>query len=189
MVSIIIDYLERAFKHGDNIGIAYVYCSFRQRPSQTFRDLLASVVRQLVQRSLEIPNSVRTAYSQSRNKKIQPSVSELLQFLQVFSAQLSRVFIVVDALDECGSTARESFIAAIYDLQKEHNVNLLATSRYIPDTIAAFEACPTLEIRATMEDVWRYLRSQLSRLPSFVSRNKDLQCEIIAEVSKAVGGM
>ncbi|KAL4779153.1 hypothetical protein BJX76DRAFT_365505 [Aspergillus varians] len=189
MVSMIIDYLEQEFGHLGNIGIAYLYCSFRRRPTQTFRDLLASLVRQLVQRDSEIPECVRKAYSQSRNKKIQPKASELLQFLQVFSAQLPRVFIVVDALDECEGAARDSLLAAVYSLQDEYNVNFLATSRYIPDTIAAFEGCPSLEIRATMEDVWRYLRSQLSRLPSFVSRNKELQCEIIAEVSKAVGGM
>ncbi|RDW79059.1 ankyrin repeat domain-containing protein [Aspergillus mulundensis] len=189
MVSMIIDFLEQKFGRRGNIGIAYLYCSFRQRPTQTFRDLLASLVRQIVQRDHAIPDCVRDAYSQARNKKIQPSVSELLQFLQLFSNQLSRVFIVVDALDECESTVRESLLAAIYSLQDRCNVNFLATSRYIPDTIAAFEGCPSLEIRATMEDVWRYLRSQLSRLPSFVSRNKELQCEIIAEVSKAVGGM
>ncbi|KAL4961712.1 ankyrin repeat domain-containing protein [Aspergillus stella-maris] len=189
MVSMIIDYLEQEFVLLNNIGIAYLYCSFRRRPTQTFRDLLASLVRQLVQRDSSIPDCVRNAYSRSRNKKIQPSVNELLQFLQAMSAQLSRVFIVVDALDECESIARESLLAAIHSLQDQYNVNFLATSRYIPDTIAAFESCPSLEIRATMEDVWRYLRSQLSRLPSFVARNKELQCEIIAEVSKAVGGM
>ncbi|KAL4939348.1 hypothetical protein BDV06DRAFT_225090 [Aspergillus oleicola] len=189
MVSMIIDYLEQEFVLLSNIGIAYLYCSFRRRPTQTFRDLLASLVRQLVQRDSAIPDCVKETYSRSRNRKIQPTVTELLQFLQAMSAQLSRVFIVVDALDECESTARESLLAAIHSLQDRYNVNFLATSRYIPDTIAAFESCPSLEIRATMEDVWRYLRSQLSRLPSFVARNKELQCEIIAEVSKAVGGM
>ncbi|KAL2870702.1 ankyrin repeat domain-containing protein [Aspergillus lucknowensis] len=189
MVSMIIDHLEQRFGNLDSIGVAYLYCSFRLRPTQTFRDLLASLVRQLVQGHASVPECVKEAYAQSRNKKTQPAVNELLEFLQLFSAQLSRVFVVVDALDECEATARESLLAAIYSLQDRYNVNLLATSRYIPDTIAAFESSPSLEIRASMEDVWRYLRSQLSRLPCFVSRNKDLQCEIIAEVSKAVGGM
>ncbi|KAL4903023.1 hypothetical protein BDW74DRAFT_180313 [Aspergillus multicolor] len=154
MVSMIIDYLERKSVHGGNIGIAYLYCSFRQRPTQTFRDLLASLVRQLVQRDQGTPECVRDAYTQARNKKIQLGVSELLQFLQLFSDQLSRVLIVVDALDECESTARESLLAAIYALQDRCNVNFLAMSRYIPGTIAAFEGCPSLKIRATMEDVW-----------------------------------
>jgi len=46
-----------------------------------------------------------------------------------------------------------------------------------------------LKIHASVEDVKRYLDGHMSRLPSFVSRNPDLQEELKAEIIKAVDGM
>jgi hypothetical protein len=51
------------------------------------------------------------------------------------------------------------------------------------------EKCASLEIHASDEDVRRYLDGQMTRLPSFVLRNADLQEEIKTEIVKAVQGM
>jgi hypothetical protein len=45
------------------------------------------------------------------------------------------------------------------------------------------------EIRAANPDVMRYLSANLYRLPSFVTRNPQLQQEITAGITDAVDGM
>lgn len=65
------------------------------------------------------------------------------------------------------------------------------TSRPIPELTEKFESegAKSLEIRASDEDVQRYLKGHLSQLPSFVSRNPYLQKEIITAIMKTVDGM
>ena len=52
-----------------------------------------------------------------------------------------------------------------------------------------FKESVSLEIHASKEDVQRYLNGRMSRLPSFVSRSRDLQEKIKTEISMAIEGM
>jgi hypothetical protein len=103
----------------------------------------------------------------------------------------SRAFIVVDALDECqvsdGCCSR--FLLEIYNLQAKSRANIFATSRFIPEITERFEGSMSLEIRASNEDVRRYLNGHMSQLPGFIRRSQELQDEVKAEIVKAVGGM
>ena len=67
--------------------------------------------------------------------------------------------------------------------------NIFATSRFIPEITEKFEGSISLEIRASDEDVRRYLDGHMSQLPAFVKRSPDLQEEIKTEIIKAVEGM
>ncbi|KAJ5486475.1 hypothetical protein N7530_000775 [Penicillium desertorum] len=72
----------------------------------------------------------------------------------------------------------------MFELQDACNINLLATSRFIPEITERFKEKPTLEIRASRADVMRYLQGILSMLPAFVSRNPELQ---LMPVTSSVG--
>lgn len=78
----------------------------------------------------------------------------------------SRVFIIIDALDECqaSDSSRARFLAEIFNLQARSGVNLFATSRFIPDIVERFkeEESLLLEIRASDEDVLKYLDDRIS---------------------------
>lgn len=52
-----------------------------------------------------------------------------------------------------------------------------------------FKGSVSIEIRASSDDVRRYLDNHLSQLPGFVSDNLELQEEIKTEIVKAVDGM
>jgi hypothetical protein len=103
----------------------------------------------------------------------------------------SRAFIIVDALDECqvSDGGRRRFLSEIFNLHAKTGSNLFATSRFIPEIEKEFEGCLSLEIRASDEDVKRYLDGHMLQLPSFVLTNLDLQKEIKAAIAQAVDGM
>ena len=63
------------------------------------------------------------------------------------------------------------------------------TSRHIPDIMQEFQHSLQLEIRASEEDVRRYLDGQMFRLASCVKRNNDLQEAIKDSIVRAVDGM
>jgi hypothetical protein len=65
----------------------------------------------------------------------------------------------------------------------------LVTSRFIPEITDEFKGYIHLEIRASPEDVERYVDGHLGELRPFVQRNQHLQDEIKTGISNAVDGM
>jgi hypothetical protein len=103
----------------------------------------------------------------------------------------SRVFIIIDALDECQAShgCRPKFLSNIFDLQAKTGANLFATSRFLPEIIEKFNEGMRLEIRASNRDVQRYLDGHISQLPAFVLNKPKLQEEITTEIINVVEGM
>ena len=122
---------------------------------------------------------------------MRPPFDDLLAALQVVAGLYSRVYIIVDALDECkvAGGCREEFLKGIFDLQAKCAANIFATSRIIPEITDKFEKYISLEIKASEEDVWRYVDGHILNLPSFLRRDSDLQGELKRAIVKAVDGM
>ncbi|KAK6859710.1 hypothetical protein PG995_003346 [Apiospora arundinis] len=189
--SIAVENLQDNF-HGDSsIGICYAYCNFRRSDEQKLDDLFASLVKQLAQGQSPFPGSVKDLYGRHKERRTRPSTDDLSRTLHSVVATFSRVFILVDALDECTSSdgCRSRLISELQKLQADLGANILATSRFIPEITARFKEAVQLEIRASESDISTYLNGNLSHLPGFVSRNLQLQAEIKQSIIKCVDGM
>ncbi|KAL9568767.1 hypothetical protein ACKAV7_007081 [Fusarium commune] len=193
LTSIVVDFLYSKYGHDAEIGITYIYCNSHRQHEQRISDLLASMLKQLTQCRSSIPESVRSLYDQHKSKRTRPSLDQILAILQSAVAMYSRVFIIVDALDECGFSdgCRAMFISELLNLQKMYGANIFATSRRIPEIINRFKGSLSreIEIRASPDDVARYVEGHIGQLPSCVQQNRQLQEEIIAGISKSVDGM
>jgi hypothetical protein len=191
LTSIVVNDLIKLPQNNPNIGIAYLYCNFRRQEEQKAEDLLASLLKQLSQGQSSLPDSVRALYNQHKQKQTRPLFDEIARTLQSVATIYSRVFIAIDALDECqvSDGCRSRFLSEIFNLQVKCGANLFATSRFISEITEKFNGSTLLEIRASNEDVRKYLKGHMSQLPSFVSRNVDLQEEIMTEIAQAVDGM
>jgi NACHT domain len=193
LTAVVVNDLATRFADDLDIGIAYIYCDFRRRDEQKAEDLLASLLKQLTQGLSSLPGSVKSLYDKhnNRDKRTRPSLDEISKSLQSVATIYSRVFIIVDALDECQASNgwRARFLSEIFDLQTNCQASLFATSRFIPEITEKFEGRIVLEIRATKQDVRRYVDGHISHLPSFVGRNPELQEEIKTEIVKSVDGM
>jgi NACHT domain len=191
ITSIVVESLCTKFQDDANIGIAYLYCNFRQQQEQKPTDLLLSLLKQLLQERPSVPENVKTFYKRHNNKQTWPAFEEISKVLHSVVADYFRVFIIIDALDECQVSAggRRRFLSEIFNLQAKTGINIFSTSRFIPEIMKYFEGSIPLEIRASSEDVQRYLEGHMSQLPSFVSRRIDLQEEIKTKIVQAVDGM
>ncbi|KAH6970509.1 ankyrin repeat-containing domain protein [Ilyonectria sp. MPI-CAGE-AT-0026] len=191
LTSIVVDSLNSKFDNDSEIGIAYIYCNFRRQHEQKIDDLLASVLKQLTQCRSSLPESVKNLYDQHKTKRTRPSLDEISGLLQSVAAMYSRVFIIVDALDECRASdrCRTRFLSELFNLQTRHGTNIFATSRFIPEIMDRFETSLSMEIRASPDDVARYLEGHIWQLPSFVQQDRQLQEEITTGISEAVDGM
>lgn len=191
LATIVIHNLITLFQNDPTINIAYIYCDFRRKHEQRVEDLLSSLLKQLVQEQPSLPHIVKGLYGRHRNKRTRPSLEEISMTLQSVTIMYSRVFIIVDALDECEvyDGCRARFLSEIFNFQAKCAANLFVTSRFIPEILDRFKNDVSLEIRARDEDVQRYLAGHMTRLPSFVSSSPGLEDEIKATISKAVDGM
>jgi ankyrin repeat protein len=187
--SIVVDELCGVFGNDSFVGVAYLYCDFRQNDKQRVEDLLASLLRQLSQCQPSLPQEVRSLTHRHKKKQTRPSQDDLLRTLQSLAAMYSRVFIIVDALDELTMECRVSFLPNLLALQAICGANLFVTSRFIPEIVEYFTRSTLLEIRASEHDVRRYIDAYVSHLPSFVRRSMDLQEEIKSRIVNAVDGM
>ena len=77
----------------------------------------------------------------------------------------------------------------MFSLQANHRVNLFATSRFIPEITTKFQGNISFEIRASKEDIGRYLDAHMRHLTPFDDWNQKLQDEIKIKISDAVDGM
>jgi Cdc6-like AAA superfamily ATPase len=192
LTSIVIDHLSKRFQNDADIGIAYVYFNYKQNvDKQNVDNLLSSLLKQLSQERPSLPDTVKALHDQCRNKRTRPSIDELSRALQSVAAIYSRVFIIVDALDECEAAdgCRARFLTEIFNLQTKTRANLFTTSRPIPEIVQHFEGSKQLEIRASIEDVQAYLNSRISPRRAFLRKNLELQEQIKAKIVEAVEGM
>jgi Holliday junction resolvasome RuvABC ATP-dependent DNA helicase subunit len=193
LASIVIDELYDRFGSGGEVAIAYLYCNFNRHDEQSAIGLLSNLLKQLAQSQPSLDSSIQKMYDEHTAKGTKPSMGEISDAIQVLSkpSGFAKVYVVIDALDECrmNDGSRTRFLDAMFELQDACNINLLATSRFIPEITERFKEKPTLEIRASRADVMRYLQGNLSMLPAFVSRNPELQTEISTEITRTVDGM
>ncbi|KAK2753386.1 hypothetical protein FQN55_003515 [Onygenales sp. PD_40] len=189
--SVVIDHLHTRFLGSMNVGVAYVYCNFRRKSDQKAEDLLASLLKQLAQGLPSVPDSLKILYAKHRNAQTRPSFREISETLQSLVMAHSRVFVLVDALDECQMSDghRVAFLAELFSCYSKCEMNIFATSRFVPEIVQQFKSGLSIEIRASNDDVSAYLEGRMGQLPSFVQRNQPLQEEIKKCITEAVDGM
>ena len=188
IAAITIDYLLQEVR-SNTIGVGYVYCSYKAQLNQS--ELLAAILKQLAQARPTITEPIEGLYKKHVDRGTRPSSEEILRVLQSVLSTYSSAYIVVDALDECPDQdgTRHQFLAKIRDLQSKTDLRLMATSRFIPDIFCEFSAPLTLEIRASGEDVKRFVAGQIHRLPKCIQRDDTLRRTVQDEVTQAADGM
>jgi Cdc6-like AAA superfamily ATPase len=191
LASTVVENLHTRFQDDPSVGVAYLYCDFRRQDVQKTEDLLASLLKQLAQRQSSLPDSVKSLHDSHRDRRTQPSLDEVSRTLGSVANIYSSVFVIVDALDECqvSNGCRTKFLSEIFSLQANCGVNLFVTSRLIPEIREQFKESISLEIRASEEDVRRYLDGHMFRLPGFVIKSPELQEEIKTEIIRSIDGM
>jgi hypothetical protein len=191
LTSIVVDDIRTRFYKEPTIGLAYIYFNFRRQSEQNVNSIVANLLKQLAEHQSSLPTGVTALYDKHKNNRIQPSFEEILRTFQSTIAMYTRVMIVVDAIDECQASegCRRRLLSELFSIQTRYRINLFVTSRFIPEIVNRFKGTATLEIRASNEDVERYIEGHLEELPSFVQKNRHLQEEIKTGISKAVDGM
>ncbi|KAF6830331.1 hypothetical protein CPLU01_07386 [Colletotrichum plurivorum] len=189
MTSIVVDELSRQFPDED-VAIAYVFCNAKDQAKQTLHHILSSLAKQLAQAHVLLARLV-SAYEEHRDKRTTRSEGETLGLLRELAGARARVFVLVDALDECGADVRQRLLSELSRLQRDVHVNIFATRRQIVEIIdhPDLGRCDTLPIQASNDDVLQFVAGQMPRMQPFVQKRPDIQAQIKDVVAKKADGM
>ncbi|KAI9766580.1 MAG: hypothetical protein M1840_006391 [Geoglossum simile] len=193
MSSIVVEHLSEKFsnkkfrEHGT--AVAFLSCGDGVRCEQKAVDLLSALLEQLVLTLPLVPEPVKHLYDAYHCCETRPSFSEISKALLATVGHFSRVFIIIDALDEYeddGDTRKE-LLSAIRDIQ---NLRLMVTSRETANIAEEFRGDIRLDVRSD-EDIRNYLKLHLAEgefISTAVARDPDIPETIINTiVAKADG--
>ncbi|KAK6543470.1 hypothetical protein TWF694_000216 [Orbilia ellipsospora] len=189
ITAIIVDWLlDRKNHENGDIGVAYIYFDYKRPDEQKVEKCLASLLRQLTQRSSEIPSILKEFYQRYQDDGRRPKIDEYLQALSSVATLYSKVFIVVDALDECQLDARQELLTRLFEFQLKSRANVFATSRHIHDIEARFTG-PALEITGSKYDLQKYLEANLPSLQGMLEKESQLWEEIKRKIIGEANGV
>ncbi|EMT74309.1 Homeobox protein Wariai [Fusarium odoratissimum] len=195
LTSLVIDDLWSSVFDESNIGIAYIYFSFQRQKEQTLDRLLLSLLKQLAGKLASMPEEVVDLYHKHEKELTRPTYEDIIYVLRKVIAKYSRVFIVVDALDEYSVTgsSRKPFFQKLDQLQREYQINIFMTSRFDKwitlEVEEAFRSVTRIEIEAATEDIETYVDGKVDVLPPAVQENKDLREAIKEGIASSAEGM
>ena len=187
MTAVVIEHLRSvASRWTQATNLAFVFCNFKRQSEQTPRSMLTSLARQLLL-GKPMPDKVKETYQKHHTQSSKPSVDELMDIIIAAVDEASRAFIVVDALDECPLQDLGEFLERIIHIQSTKKLNILATSRRIPEIRALFASnIHTLDIVAHDSDLKRYLSNRIAKMSCLA---QDLREKIRDEIQKLAEGV
>ncbi|CZR54199.1 uncharacterized protein PAC_04082 [Phialocephala subalpina] len=139
MSSIVINHLQHKFKD-INVGVAFFYLDYKEE--RTAFDVLSSIARQFSEILWnEHPSLVGILDKLHSNHGLGTTrlkFTELLSFLSSISGQNPRLFVIIDALDECAIAEERGLILAAMKEMCGPSIRALTTSRPNYDDINTF---------------------------------------------------
>ncbi|UPK99891.1 hypothetical protein LCI18_010826 [Fusarium solani-melongenae] len=200
--SVVVDHLRQQF-NDSTIGIAFVYCDYKDRLNQTPSNLLSSLVKQLAKQKQVLPKEVKDLYDKHANKETFPSLDEYSTLFSQLVTSFSKTFIIVDGLDEHvgeeddGSINME-FIDRLRQVERQNNMNgrmrLFVTSRENDTIRDQLDGCSSINIQALASDIRALVRSRISDNSFRCARilrgsQRDLADTIVETLTEKAQGM
>jgi hypothetical protein len=177
-----------------DVAIACVYFDHKQDDKFNPAYIIRSILQHIVQRKGRVSEKIHRFYSAHENGKDKASLGEATSALDTELSNFSKVFLVLDALDESNKDSRIRVLDELQKLQRNTCVMVTGRPRITSDIESIFQGqgFKTLEIHAQDIDVEQYVQSELKSRPSLgekVSRDPGLQKLILNTVVPKAQGM
>lgn len=188
--SIIVNYLQEQFGNAGNVAIACIYFDYNVRDVQSLVNIFSDIYKQLLHNHRVIPEDLAALYERCRSRGTRPKMSMIMDILHSEIKRHSRVYVVIDALDECSEDDQASLIYELRNLEPQ--INLLVTSRFLESITDIFRGQPSLQISAHYGDVEAYIWHRIhneSRLSKQIRKDPAFGAKIVEAVAEKAQSM
>ena len=180
---------------GDNLPVVYLYCNFQTQKLQFTAHMLASLLEQVVGGLEVIPAEIDHAFRKARQgfDRRGLSVPEILKLLSAVLRPHKRIFICIDALDECRTGHRPEFLRSLHSIVRNlPNVRLFVTGR--PHIQVQLEehhgkALQIIIYKPVKGDIRRYLERKLQDDEFRQEMDSELERGIMEEIPEKISEM
>lgn len=161
LTSIVIDHLQQALPNDAQvIGFFNSYTDLRRDKE---RVLFGTLLQQLATHHHFSWEALEELYKRHQNGT-QPKTSDLLVIFKDEIRKISKIFVVVDALDEWSNNLDDVGGLVSHLKSLGTNVNVLITSRPIPQLEETLSEASTIDISLPIADLETYLGARMSKL-------------------------
>ncbi|KAH6902519.1 hypothetical protein BKA70DRAFT_1567667 [Coprinopsis sp. MPI-PUGE-AT-0042] len=186
LASIVIHYLERREDSlRGSICVAYIYLRYSE--PLAIRDILESLVKQILERHEDLLPVVQGLYAKHKREKTKPSQHDLVGALEEFVERGKTLFFVLDALDEMRAEERPILLRLLASL----DAMLFITSRPLETLQTQFPQAQVFKIAASPSDLDLHIKHFLRHSPDVVALldGTDLEEHIVQTIHRKSGGM
>jgi len=169
------------------------YCDFRDQREQTTTNIMGAILKQLVVRG-KAPEDVQKAFQKAKNEVGGRGLRlpDMVQMLKQAVTTLPRVFICIDALDEClPKHLLELLVSLKAILQESPRTRVFVTGRpQVGAEIARHFACSVIvPISPKTHDIVRYLEMKLEMDTESDAMSDTLRADILRVIPQRISGM
>lgn len=178
-----------------SLGVAWLYSDYRNASNQTLVNILGSFLRQFLTSLPHIPGNLQARLEDIRKKYKSLETTDALDMLKHALQELEGSFICIDALDELEPNTRRQLLEKLKELSiyKSNRHRLFLTGReHIKSEIHGKFNVPSkyeVEITASIDDIRKFLLKELAEDINPGAMDKQLEGEIVEELSKRSQGM
>ena len=181
--------IQSAEKSFVNVGLAYVYCDYRDQTQQTTQNIYGTILKQLLRALPSIPEELTEILLKSHREKNPPELAQLRDALRIASRFFDQIYICLDALDECEHV--DQLLSSLK--QVPSSVRLFSTGRKHVKSIVQryFEDTQTILIEAKESDIRILIQEKVNedRMKDPEIMDAKLEQDIIEKISALSMGM
>jgi len=176
-----------------DIAIAMFYCDFRDQQQQTATDIIGAILKQLVVRG-EVLENVQRVFEKARKEVGGRGLRlpDMVQMLKQAVATLPRVFICIDALDECLPKYQLELLGSLKDILEEiPRMRIFVTGRPQVETEISryFATSVIVPISPKAHDIKRYLEKKLEMDTELDAMSDALRADILRIIPEKISEM
>ncbi|KAF2998055.1 hypothetical protein E8E14_005493 [Neopestalotiopsis sp. 37M] len=160
LASTVIASLQESYISTTGVAVCYFYFSDKVAWKKTFDHVMLAMIWQLVRYMSAIPKPIVDIFKRHQTVGGRPSSDEVRGAFCTVASTVSRLFIVIDAVNDYRSSAdcHEDNLSTLLSLQAEVGANLFLTSRAIPHIAEPFLGHRWTIFRASDDDIAQSVR-------------------------------
>ena len=177
----------------EEVAVVGLYCDFITQHEQSAANILGSMLKQLVRRG-GIPEQIREAFQKAKRECGGRGLrlSRLVDILKKTIASLPRLFICIDALDECTPKSRRDLLGSLREIvTASPSIRVFLTGRpHIENEIMkCFSQAVLAHLSPSDGDIKSYLEMRLDCDTDSDAMDDELRADIMRIIPEKVSEM